>query len=278
MARDTVFRFYNEDTGVHFYTASPDEVNSILANLSSFRFESVAYTIDGTCTDVHRYLNTQTGTHFFTQSAAEKASIDANLPHLQYEGVAYQANDRGDHLNGTSDDDVLDLSATRDERDLFGLDGNDTLAIRYADVVHVGNGDDVITLTGEGVFDLRGTAAMHGGAGADTFTFKALLTSGFVGGIYKDTDILDFNFSEGDRIVIDDPLDERLGFSAGVSFANGGTATNVLENVLRIHVTEGETGAEVDLQMLQGIIGFRGNITLIGVSASEVTSNAFSIS
>ena len=41
-----LYRFYNMKTGVHFYTASEAEKNSIIANLSTiFRYEGIAYNV-----------------------------------------------------------------------------------------------------------------------------------------------------------------------------------------------------------------------------------------
>lgn len=86
-----VFRFYNTMQDSHFYTASTEERDSILANLDHFQLEGVAFTttatsIDGTA--LHRFYNQQTTHHFFTTSDDEKARIEADLPGYAYEGVA----------------------------------------------------------------------------------------------------------------------------------------------------------------------------------------------
>ena len=41
-----VFKFFNTDTGTHFYTAAEAEKDSIIANLPSFNFEGAAYRVD----------------------------------------------------------------------------------------------------------------------------------------------------------------------------------------------------------------------------------------
>jgi hypothetical protein len=41
-----LYRFYNTQAGVHFYTANPNEKASIEANLPSFKYEGVAYYVD----------------------------------------------------------------------------------------------------------------------------------------------------------------------------------------------------------------------------------------
>ena len=86
-----VFRFYNTLQDSHFYTASTEERDGILANLDHFQLEGVAFTttatsIDGTA--LHRFYNQQTAHHFFTTSEDEKARIEADLPGYAYEGVA----------------------------------------------------------------------------------------------------------------------------------------------------------------------------------------------
>lgn len=89
-----VYRFYNTNTGVHFYTASEDEKTQV-ESLPGFNFEGtsyVAYESSTSATEtmpLYRFYNTQTGTHFYTVDEAEKDSIVANLPQYNFEGVAY---------------------------------------------------------------------------------------------------------------------------------------------------------------------------------------------
>ena len=45
-ASDSVFRFFNTQTGTHFYTAAEVEKDSIIASLPSFNFEGTAYWVD----------------------------------------------------------------------------------------------------------------------------------------------------------------------------------------------------------------------------------------
>ena len=41
-----LYRFFNTQTGTHFYTAAEAEKDSIVANLPSFNFEGTAYWVD----------------------------------------------------------------------------------------------------------------------------------------------------------------------------------------------------------------------------------------
>ncbi len=90
-----VFRFFNTQTGVHFYSASESEALNVMANLDSFQFEGpvfkTATTADSGQIDVFRFLNTKTGAHFYTSSASERDQIRAAQPNFNYEGVAYKA-------------------------------------------------------------------------------------------------------------------------------------------------------------------------------------------
>lgn len=90
----SVYRFLNTATGSHFYTASAQERDSIIASLPAFAYEGVAYYAYGggeasIHTALHRFFNTANGTHFFTASAAEKDNIIATLGQYRYEGIAY---------------------------------------------------------------------------------------------------------------------------------------------------------------------------------------------
>ncbi len=90
---DGVYRFFNTETGTHFYSASLDERNTIMTDLPSFNLEGPAFraadSANGPTASVFRFFNTETGTHFFTQSTAERDSITANLPSFNLEGEAY---------------------------------------------------------------------------------------------------------------------------------------------------------------------------------------------
>ena len=92
---NAVFRFYNTETGTHFYTGSATEADSVVRNLDSFSYEGVSFdknaSSGGDSIDVFRFYNKATGTHFYTASQAEANTVMANLPSFQYEGAAYKA-------------------------------------------------------------------------------------------------------------------------------------------------------------------------------------------
>ena len=92
----TVYRFFRPDVGVHFYTASEVERDSIIANLSNYNYEGESYVSASETADpltgarpVYRFFNNSTGAHLYTMSEAERDSINSNLPNYAYEGIAY---------------------------------------------------------------------------------------------------------------------------------------------------------------------------------------------
>ncbi len=95
----TVYRFFNPTVGVHFYTASEAERDSVQENLSDiYNFEGASYVgaphdEDGDeltgAKPVYRFFNTSTGVHLYTINELERDSIIENLPNYNFEGVAY---------------------------------------------------------------------------------------------------------------------------------------------------------------------------------------------
>ncbi len=79
-----LYRFYNRQTGAHFYTASVAEKNNVQANLSAiYSYDGPAYNVCVTpladAQTVYRFYNKINGAHFYTASEAEKNSVLANL-------------------------------------------------------------------------------------------------------------------------------------------------------------------------------------------------------
>lgn len=93
----TVYRFLNQDTGVHLYTASEGERASIEENLPNYISEGSAYiSVDpftGTPEPekVYRFLNQDTGTHLYTTSETERESVEDNLPNFSLETESFFA-------------------------------------------------------------------------------------------------------------------------------------------------------------------------------------------
>jgi hypothetical protein len=89
-----VYRFYNTQTGTHFYSNSPEERNAVINDLNQFQYEGVGFKALANGEDsVYRFYNTKTGTHFYTISENERDSVKNNLPEYQFEGIAYKASD-----------------------------------------------------------------------------------------------------------------------------------------------------------------------------------------
>ena len=96
MSETTVYRFFNNDTGVHFYTADEREKNYIQRNLTNFSFEGAAYQGVDPLTEavepspVYRFRNTETGVHLYTISESERDAVE-NLDDFLYQGEAFLA-------------------------------------------------------------------------------------------------------------------------------------------------------------------------------------------
>lgn len=89
-----VYRFYNLNTGSHFYTASEEERAFVTNNSTHLVFEGTAYrgyqsvqtAVDSLA--LYRFYNESSGVHFYTASEAEKDSIQT-IGTLKFEGIAY---------------------------------------------------------------------------------------------------------------------------------------------------------------------------------------------
>ena len=94
-AGDRVFRFFNTETGGHFYTANVAEREFITNQLPEFELEGVGFLAaqagDPNATDVFRFFNTEEGQHFYTASEEERGFVEENLPNFVFEGVAFSA-------------------------------------------------------------------------------------------------------------------------------------------------------------------------------------------
>ena len=92
----TVYRFFRPEAGVHLYTASEAERDSIIGNLPNYTFEGASFESVAEANDpltgakpVYRFFNGTTGAHLYTISEAERDSIQNNLPNYSFEGIAY---------------------------------------------------------------------------------------------------------------------------------------------------------------------------------------------
>ena len=92
-AIDTIYRFYNNEAGVHFYTANPVEKETVQA-LDNFTFEGASYrrvdSLSGTGVPVYRFLNQDTEVHLYTTSRVERDALE-ELNNYSFEGEAFLA-------------------------------------------------------------------------------------------------------------------------------------------------------------------------------------------
>ena len=90
-----VFRFFDTNSGTHFFTTNADERASIAATRPDLIEEQANFAehLTPVAGDVavYRFFNSGSGDHFFTQSATERASILATRADMVDEGVAFYA-------------------------------------------------------------------------------------------------------------------------------------------------------------------------------------------
>ena len=91
-----VFRFYNSDSGSHFYSTSNSEVQTIRNSYSQFRYEGPAYFVSVASntglSPVYRFRNLVNGSYLWTISESERISINQNYrATFIEEGVAWQS-------------------------------------------------------------------------------------------------------------------------------------------------------------------------------------------
>lgn len=96
-----VHRFYNTNTGTHFYTASEEERLLVATTWPTvFVYEGPVFEtftedigypeLDACRVPLFRFYNTRNGSHFYTMSAAERDRVIASYPGIYtYEGEAF---------------------------------------------------------------------------------------------------------------------------------------------------------------------------------------------
>lgn len=94
--RTVIYRFYNTNTGAHFYTSNVPERDLVITKLREYSYEGPAFFAFGAAapgtSPVYRFYNTRTGAHFYTIDEQERARVQANWPWYLFEGVAWYAN------------------------------------------------------------------------------------------------------------------------------------------------------------------------------------------
>ena len=86
---EPVYRFLNNNTGVHVYTISELERDAIL-ELPNYTAEGIAYygyeTEQEGTTPLYRFYNPEVDAHFYTPNVAERDFVNETLPNYQPEG------------------------------------------------------------------------------------------------------------------------------------------------------------------------------------------------
>jgi hypothetical protein len=88
-----LYRFFNVKTGVHFFTASSEERDDIMAKYPTiYHYEGVAYKVSKDTADapVYRFFNKKAKSHFYTSSETEMQNTRDNLSStFTFEGIGY---------------------------------------------------------------------------------------------------------------------------------------------------------------------------------------------
>ena len=91
---NTVYRYFNPNAGVHFYTANEAERESV-ENLDNYTPEGESYVavdpMTGGAEEVYRFYNENTGVHLYTTSETERDNIQNNSDSFSFEGTAFYA-------------------------------------------------------------------------------------------------------------------------------------------------------------------------------------------
>ena len=93
--RVPVYRFYNTQTGTHFFTANVQERDYVIATYRTMQYENVGFYASNQSaaapSGVFRFYNTATGSHFFTINEGERDYVRVTYPQLKDEGTAWYA-------------------------------------------------------------------------------------------------------------------------------------------------------------------------------------------
>lgn len=90
-----VYRFFDTQSGTHFFTSSPAEKNAIGASRPDLAYEGVGLNaLNPTASDpnaapVFRFFDTRNGSHFYTASTVEKDTVQTTRSDLTFEGISF---------------------------------------------------------------------------------------------------------------------------------------------------------------------------------------------
>ncbi|MGL6344322.1 MAG: hypothetical protein ACRC80_34895, partial [Waterburya sp.] len=93
---NTIYRFYDSNKGVHFYTTDKYERNYVVSKLFNYTYEGASYTaIDPLITEesvaVYRFYNKDTASHLYTIDENERNVVQQELTNFNYEGEVFYA-------------------------------------------------------------------------------------------------------------------------------------------------------------------------------------------
>ena len=95
----TVYRFFDQNDGTHFFTASDSEASSLMGTRTDLSYEGIGLRgyADASASPaseaVFRFFNLADGTHFYTASTTERdAILTTKADAMKFEGIAFYEN------------------------------------------------------------------------------------------------------------------------------------------------------------------------------------------
>ncbi|WP_282183905.1 hypothetical protein [Azospirillum sp. TSO35-2] len=270
-ASQAVYRFWNRDTGAHFYTASDGERASVVANLPNMRYEGIAYYMAPPPSQPDRsgavdeawYLaaypdvadavamGLTTAAQHWQAFGLSEGRLPRSLPDLAGNdsiSSKYSAPNNGDRLNGGAGNDTLQ-GGTGDDT-LFGETGNDVLYGYQSDNLNGGSGDDTYYVYGSGV-----TIGEGSNGGTDTayiyrrsYSMPANLENAVFqsGGLQDQQTVLVYGNDQNNRInPAADALDLRFGNRPQQTELHGGGGNDSLNGGFGGSLLYGDDGDDV---------------------------------
>lgn len=148
-----LYRFFNQDTGVHFYTISGEEKEFIINNYDQYRFEGTGFHAWDSqiaplnSSPVYRFFNPNTGSHFFAMSD-EAEYVRQNLPGFIDEGVAFNVFENAGETSNWGEIYMIQFLGGRYESHVgVQIDAHENVPIDGYVEVNIESGDTTVSQT-----------------------------------------------------------------------------------------------------------------------------------
>ncbi len=187
-ATQAVYRFWNSETGAHFYTANDVERAAVAATLPNMRYEGIAYYMAPSPSQPDRSgaldeawylaaypdvadavaLGITTAARHWQEFGQREGRLPSTPPSLAGNDTItskYSAPNNGDRINGGAGNDSLSGGTGNDS--IFGETGDDTLIGNQSDYLNGGSGNDTYVINSSGITIQEGRSG-----GSDSIMFR----------------------------------------------------------------------------------------------------------